>query len=66
MVENAKKMGCGGCGGETFEVFQDAKGLIVECCQCKSTSTIRVTTPTIDIQFGEKSEGRLAVAPSRR
>lgn len=64
MIENAKKMGCGGCGGEHFEIYQDEKGLIAECCQCKSRSTIRVSAPTIDIRWLEGG-GSLAVAPSR-
>lgn len=65
MIENAKKMGCGGCGGETFEIYQDDKGLVAECCQCKSTSAIRVSLPKIEINW-LNGNGRLAVAPGRR
>lgn len=39
MVENLKKMGC---GGKTFDIHQDDKGLIAECCQCKRASSIQV------------------------
>lgn len=48
MIENAKKMGCGGCGAETFEIYQDDKGLVAECCACKRTSTIRASAPEIE------------------
>lgn len=60
MIENAKRMSCGHCGGQTFAVYS-AASLVVECVQCHSTSVLVVATPTIDIEFGPNSEGRLCV-----
>lgn len=60
MIENAKRMSCGHCAGQTFAVYS-AASLVVECVQCHSTSVLVVATPTIDIEFGPKSEGRLCV-----
>lgn len=60
MVENAQKMRCGNCGHEDFKIFSEPMGLIVECCKCNSTSTVRVSTPKIVIDWGEKSEGILS------
>lgn len=58
-----KEMGCGNCGSQTFKIFKDEKGLVAECCGCKELSLIRVSTPKIEIEFGENSDGCLAVTP---
>ncbi len=60
MIENAKRMLCGHCGGRTFAIYQAAH-LVVECLECHNTSLLVVATPTIDIEFGPDSEGRLCV-----
>lgn len=60
MIENAKRMSCGHCGAQTFAIYQ-AANLVVECLKCHSTSLLVVVTPTIDIEFGPQSEGRLCV-----
>jgi len=65
MIENVRKMGCGGCGAEIFEIYQDDKGLIAECRECKSTSTIRASTPEIEIDW-LNGDGLLSISPSRR
>lgn len=61
MIEDAKKMRCGACGGDTFRMYKEPKGLISECLKCKSTSTIRVRAPEIEIDWGEQSDGILCV-----
>lgn len=63
MIENVKKMGCGGCSGETFK--KEAKGLIAECCECKSTSTIRASVPEIEIDWLQ-GDGLLSITAGRR
>lgn len=59
MIENARKMMCGNCGGESFAMFELPDGLAAECEQCRSTSVIRASRPKIEIGWGEKSEGVL-------
>lgn len=65
MIETVKKMGGGGCSGETFKIYQEAKGLIAECCECKSTSTIRASVPEIEIDWLQ-GDGLLSITPGRR
>jgi len=69
MIENAKRMGCGNCGGQTFAVYDTAgrgthfagKKLVVECLSCKSTSIITMSKPELLIEWGEDSDGILCV-----
>lgn len=63
MITGLSQMKCGGCGGEQFKVFtaDPTVEIIVECQQCKSTSTIKVSTPKLVIGWGEASTGVLAV-----
>jgi len=67
MKENAKKMKCGACGAEVFGIYltEGSKGhpkeLVCECLACKSTFTLRVTIPTIEVGWGENSDGVLTV-----
>ena len=60
MIENAKRMSCGHCGAQAFAIYQ-AANLVVECLKCHNTSLLVVVMPTIDIEFGPQSEGRLCV-----
>lgn len=60
MIENAKRMSCGHCGGQTFAIYT-ASNMVVECLKCHNTSVLVVATPTIEIEFGPSSEGRLCV-----
>ena len=61
MIENLKKMRCGACGHDTFDMFKDDEGLIAECTKCKSTSTIQAPKETMPvIGWGENSDGILA------
>lgn len=60
MIENAKRMSCGHCGGQSFAIYT-AANLVVECLKCHNTSVLVVATPTIEIEFGPSSEGRLCV-----
>jgi len=66
MIEGLARMGCGGCGGAKFSVYQPTKMfdvtevLYVQCLKCKSVSIVRPAKPCIKIDWGEKSEGILA------
>ena len=63
MLESAKLMRCGNCGGGEFNLYKsrDFKALLVaECSHCKSTSDIRAVTK-IDIDWGEGRQGILCV-----
>lgn len=64
----SQEMKCGHCGNCLFKISL-AEGdqsfptqLIVECSQCKNTSTLTPTQPTIEIGWGENSEGILYVS----
>lgn len=61
MVEDAKLMRCGNCGCDTIKVYQAKGFLVAECTQCKSTSHIKISHPSIVIGWGENSEGILCV-----
>lgn len=65
LITNASQMKCGACGGDTFKVFEQrgtkTTSLIIECCKCLSTSIIRASQPNIEIGWGPKSDGILAV-----
>lgn len=65
MITDAKPMGCGGCGHHTFEIFlTPARCLVIECCQCKSTTIAAPPImPPIELLWGEGSSGRLSVMP---
>jgi uncharacterized Zn finger protein len=57
-------MRCGACGNnESFTVFKNTvtKYLIIECNECKSTSKITVSIPKLLIEWGENSDGILAI-----
>lgn len=56
MEQNLQSMGCGGCGNFTFRMYKNAKGLYTECTQCKSVSTLTVSTPKIDIGWAEGND----------
>lgn len=61
MVENAELMKCGNCGCDTIKLYQVKDFLVAECTQCKSTSHIKTSYPSIVIDWGENSEGILGV-----
>lgn len=72
MTDIGAKMRCGGCGCETFRIFNRAEkdgkgmrepgpdGLLVECTQCKSVSTLTVETPAIRVGWGDGASGILS------
>ena len=61
------RMSCGNCGESDFSVFlkrgsQDfPKGLTIRCQKCKSDSEIKVTVPSMEIDWGENAEGILCI-----
>jgi hypothetical protein len=59
---DVKRMGCGGCGGQTFSVFTaDATArIIVQCQGCNSTSYIEPEPSPLRAEWGE-GDGRLSV-----
>ena len=59
MLEQTK-MKCGHCGNDTFSIYADSKTtFLVECVSCKNTSTIKPSQPTLQIGWGENSQGVL-------
>jgi DNA-directed RNA polymerase subunit RPC12/RpoP len=61
MIEGARKMSCGNCGRQKFQVYQTPKkGLVVECEKCKSTTIVTVKKPEFHLDWGERSEGILS------
>jgi len=63
MQTELKKMGCGNCGGIRFEIYTKphSSKLTIECIKCKSTSVVKPSIPKLEIEFGENSDGRLAL-----
>ena len=62
--EGLKKMMCGACGNEDFEIYEKQTamtGLIVECKKCKSVTDVSVRhhDPELDLRFGDNSDGIL-------
>ena len=63
-LKGVTPMGCGGCGGTIFRIYQNTIGeLITECTQCDSQSHITVTEPKLEIKWGDHGEGILAGRP---
>lgn len=63
MIENLKRMRCGGCGGEMFRLFTADREvrIVAECQKCKATSYIQIEPARLEIEFGEDSDGRITV-----
>ena len=62
METNVQQYRCGSCGGTKYELYKSKKhDLIIECFECKSTSVISISQPKISIDFGEDSQGRIAI-----
>jgi hypothetical protein len=68
MVQNAKQMRCGGCGGESFLVYRVryddeyrdvVNELFLECQGCKSINTYTATAPALQSTW--EGTGGLAV-----
>ena len=58
-----KRMGCGGCGADTFKVYtaDPTQRIVLECQGCNSTSFIEPQPAKLQIEWGE-GDGCLAVA----
>ncbi|MEZ2310399.1 hypothetical protein AB6809_27530 [Paraburkholderia sp. RCC_158] len=63
MITDAKQMQCGGCGCVDFRLYTaDAEVRIAaECQKCMDVSYIQPATTKLEIEWGEKSDGRLTV-----
>lgn len=66
MIENARRLGCGNCGGKNFAVYDldperrhEPDEIHVECLKCKSTTVLKPTPVRLWFGWGEKSEGIL-------
>lgn len=59
------RMSCGACGCQDFSIYKLRDIMLVECKQCKSTSTLGVSEPKIVIGWGYKSNGILCVMESQ-
>lgn len=61
MEEGMRKLSCGNCGHDQFEVYSKGEHhvdrLVVECKSCSSTTVLTVTRPKIEMRFGERSDG---------
>jgi len=63
--EGIKKFRCGGCGCEDYKLYgdnhHDPTMILAECQECKSMTEITISKPTIKLDFGENSEGVMAI-----
>lgn len=64
-----RRMSCGNCGGKKFSLFANNPSrsptvIEVECLKCHSTTVISVAPVTMQLQFGEKSDGILCFLES--
>jgi len=62
MLIGVKPMACGNCGHGLFRMFIKnslTEGLLAECAQCKSVSTITASKPEVEIGWGEGADGIL-------
>ena len=69
MIQNAQRMQCGNCGGDSFMIYSTGgsdylNSIICECRACKSTTVIAPTAVKLDLKWGEGSNGRLAIFPA--
>ena len=63
MIEAAKKADCGGCGGDTFKIYQLPDGLAIECLKCESVTILVVSTPKIQVDWDRsKGDGTLTIS----
>jgi hypothetical protein len=60
MLENAKRMSCGGCGFSRFTIYQTPEGLVVECQECQSTTDVQARA-TLQIEECPDSQGCLCI-----
>jgi hypothetical protein len=60
MIENAKRMSCGGCGFSRFTVYRTPAGLVVECQECQSTTEIQARA-TLRVEMCPDSDGGLCI-----
>jgi len=62
METEVKIYRCGNCGNPTHNLYKRKNDdIIVECTECKSTSIISASQPKLNIEFGDDSEGRIAI-----
>lgn len=63
-LTDAKRMACGGCGGDRFRIFRAAKSrdFLVQCVGCGSTSRVTISKPRWSIEWFGDSEGLLTEA----
>jgi uncharacterized Zn finger protein len=60
MIEGLKKLKCGNCGNEGFEVFRNPEEeLFIECIECGSSTRLYVPQPKISMTFAPGSMGIL-------
>ena len=64
MKENLQKFRCGGCGNDSYRVYQqegNIQQLFSECIKCKSITIIEVTKPKIDLKWDDGADGIMCV-----
>lgn len=63
MIENAKIMRCGNCGGKDHKIYEVKKrnSIIVECNDCGNLSAIGVTQPKVEVLWVDGNDGILSV-----
>lgn len=66
MIENARRLSCGNCGGKDFAVYDHTPDdrhkpdeLHIECLACESVTTVKPTRVRLSLGWGEKSDGIL-------
>jgi transcription elongation factor Elf1 len=62
MYTKLKQFKCGGCGHDSYSIFQEEDNdqrIVTECNNCKSQSEIVIRPAHLSIQFGESGDGRM-------
>ncbi len=52
---------CGNCGESKHELFGFEDSIIVVCSSCDNESKISASTPKLEIEWVEGSDGRLCI-----
>lgn len=60
-MEESEKMSCGACGCSTFKLYGGTvrgwrRSIVAKCNKCGSTTVIRPSEPTLELDWGGRDE----------